>query len=660
MRGSPKLISIPVLIGALAFAQTEPSQVRPILEPPLQTPEVVAYQLRHYLLGKVPQLHVPATAQQWTAAARNLRQDLLKNLVFHGWPQRWIESPLKVEDLGLIPSGKGYHLRKLRYEVVPGFWVPALLYEPEMRTANMPAILNVNGHVGASGKAIEYKQKRCINQALRGVFSLNVEWLNCGELCSKENRHWMAAHLEVVGAHALGLFYLAMRKGLDYLYQHPNVDRNRIGMTGLSGGGWQTIFLSALDERVSVAIPVAGYASLVSAIERADSIGDIEQDATDLYAYADYTHLTALRAPRPTLLIYNAEDNCCFRAPLVKPYIFERVKPIFRLFGSEEAFAWHENTDPSTHNYQLDNRQQSYRFFGKHFRLPPSDWEIPVDAEVKSAEELTVGLPKDNLTILSLAKQLADQIVRRPMPSDERGRRDWVIERRAGLKRILRYSGTTMQHPWSVANTKNNRLESLSYRFEFNNGLSATGIWLKAIITESSAPVTIILHDEGKQAACVEVSARLNRGERVLAVDLLFTGDAAALKPGPSVRAENEYTQMVSGVGDRPLGLAVAQLIGVIRWLRQSAAVGKVRLESTGIRSQVTALVAGALEPELISEVVVRKGMKSLRHLLDAPVEYSAAPDLFCLDLYKEFDLEDLHRLAAPLKITAMDNKERE
>ena len=50
-----------------------------------------------------------------------------------------------------------------------------------------------------------------------------------------------------------------MRRGLDYLYNHPNVDRNRLGVTGLSGGGWQTIILSSLDERVRMAMPVAGF-----------------------------------------------------------------------------------------------------------------------------------------------------------------------------------------------------------------------------------------------------------------------------------------------------------------------------------------------------------------------------------------------------------------
>ena len=87
-------------------------------------------------------------------------------------------------------------------------------------------------------------------------------------------------------------------------------------MTGLSGGGWQTITLSALDERVAVAVPVAGYSSLVTGIEHPEYVGnDIEQNATDFRDGQDYTHLTAMRAPRPTLLIYNAEDDCCFRAP---------------------------------------------------------------------------------------------------------------------------------------------------------------------------------------------------------------------------------------------------------------------------------------------------------------------------------------------------------
>jgi len=336
--------------AAKASGQTEPRQLLPVLEDQIQSADVNAYQLRRYVLNKVPKLAPPASAEQWTAEAERLRRRVLNDTVFHGWSKEWVEAPARFEDLGPIPSGKGYRMRKLRYEIVPGFESTAILYEPETMAGKVPAILNVNGHVGAPGKAVEYKQKRCINQALHGMVALNLEWLGCGELSQKGNDHAFGAHLDLAGANGVGLFYLAMRKGLDYLSAHPAVDRSRIGMTGLSGGGWQTIVLSALDERISAAARVAGYASFLSRLERMTDIGDIEQNPTDMFTAIDYAHLTAMRAPRPTLLIYNAEDNCCFRAAFVKRETFEAVLPFFRLYGREGNLGWHENTDPADHN----------------------------------------------------------------------------------------------------------------------------------------------------------------------------------------------------------------------------------------------------------------------------------------------------------------------
>jgi dienelactone hydrolase len=624
-----KPATLVLLLTAAAAAQTQPRQVAELLAPELQTPDVATFQLRHYLMKKAPRPPEASSAEQWTAEARRLRRRMLEEVVFHGWPRQWVEAPPRFEDLGPVPSGKGYRMRKLRYEIVPGFFSTAILYEPEVLRGRVPAVLNVNGHVGAPGKAVEYKQKRCIHQALQGMLALNLEWLAFGELTAKENQHWFGAHLDLVGTNAVGLFYLAMRQGLDYLYEHPSVDRSRIGVTGLSGGGWQTIVLSALDERVTVSVPVAGYSAAVARIERPADTGDLEQNATDMLTVADYPHLTAMRAPRPTLLIYNAEDDCCFRAPLVKPDIFDRVRPVFRLFGQEENLAWHENTDPSDHNYQRDNRIQSYRFLARHFGLPAPESETPVDAEIKSFEDLVVGLPKDNLTILGLARKLAAAI-QRPAAG------------RSELAATLRYQPVQVAHAWALTNTKRKELETRSYRFEFSNGLSATGVRLKAIAAAENAPLTVVLHDQGKKSAPAVVSDRVNRGEQVLAVDLLFTGDAAPQKPGPSA-----YAQMLAALGDRPLGMEAAQLIGIVSW----AGRRPVRLESTGLRSQVVALAAAALAPGLFSELVVRDGMRSLAHLLEAPVEYESAPDLFCLDLYQRFDLDRLATLAAPAQV---------
>jgi dienelactone hydrolase len=637
------------IAASLALGQSEVEQVDPILGEEILSPHVALFQIREYLLRRVAKPPAATTAREWTTETNRLRQHLLNDVVFHGWPKEWVNARPKFEDLGVIEAGQGYRLRKLRYEILPGFQSVAILYEPENIDGKIPAVLNVNGHVGPPGKSVEYKQKRCINFAKHGIMALNLEWFLFGELASPENAHWFGAHLDLVGANALGLFYLEMRRGLDYLYDHPHVDRSRLGVTGLSGGGWQTIVLSALDERVTVSVPVAGYSATTTKIEarKYGDLGDLEQNSTDLLDGLDYTHLTAMRAPRPTLLINNAEDDCCFRGPLVRPLIFDGIRPFFKSYGKEDKFQYHENRDPSTHNYQLDNRLAAYRFLSQQFGLPPIESEIPAGQELKSYDELVVGLPKDNLTILGLARKMSQEITRPPIPSGVEARAAWAASERQKLSGVVRYKPVGLGRLWAVANTKNKGVETKSYLFEMADGLSANGVWLKGIATPANAPATIVLNDKGKKAAGAEVSDRVNRDEQVLALDLLFTGDAWK---------DNEpysYAQILDGMGERPIGLEAAQLIAIAHWLQSQAGTSKLRLETTGVRNQVAALVAAALEPNLFSELVVHEGMSSLNYALEAPVTFQDAPELFCLDLYKDFDLDRLAAVAAPTRVTA-------
>jgi len=485
---------------ALSMAQTGPGSFNAILEPPVLSPDVATYELKQYLVKRVPALPRISSAEAWTAESKRLRERLFREVVYHGWPREWVEAAPRFEDLGPVPSGPGYRMRKLRYQVVPGYYSTAILYEPEKTAGRVPGVVNVNGHVGAEGKAAEYKQKRCINQARMGMVALNLEWIGQGELSQKGNAHTFIGHLDLTGHAGVGLFYLSMRQGLDYLAGRPDVDPARLAVTGLSGGGWQTIVLSALDERVAVSIPVAGFASYVSSLANGD-IGDNEQSATDLIGTADYAHLVAMRAPRPTLLIHNAEDDCCYRGPMVRVGTFDPVRPCFALLNAAEKLAYHENTDPSTHNYQLDNRQQAYRFMARHFGLPVPEREIPVDAEIKSFQELAVGLPSGSLTMADLARTLAGRIERRPMGPAEK--------ERARLREVVRYRPVRLVRPWLVANTKSKGLETLSYRLEFDNGISATAVWAKALAAPQNAPATIVLKDEGKRAAGREVSCLL-------------------------------------------------------------------------------------------------------------------------------------------------------
>jgi dienelactone hydrolase len=630
-----------ISIGS-AYAQTEPTQVAEVLHRPVQVHQTVAYQLQEYLFNSIPKLPAPQSAGQWTEEEARLRKQILDEVAFHGWPEGWVNSPPKFEAVGEVPGGNGYRMRKLRFEIVPGFESTAILYEPLNVSGKVPAILNVNGH-DPLGKAAEYKQKRCINFAKRGIYALSLEWIGFGELLNPENAHEVGADLDLVGSNVLGLFYLAMRRGLDYLAGLPQVDPGRLGVTGLSGGGWQTITLSSLDPRVSVMVEVAGFGPLQTIITHPVDTDCDEQDPPDLLRGRDYTFYVAMRAPQPTLLIHNAEDTCCFRADLVKPYIYEQLKPFFSLFGQPDNLAWYENRDPGTHNYYIDNREHAYRFFTEHFKLPVAEHEIPSGAEVKTYEQLEVGLPKDNLTMLSLAKQFASRFQRQPIPAETAARTAWASAERDKLASIIRYNPVEVKDAWRMWNTKNHLLQSLSYRFDFSDGLTAAGTWLKAIATEPDAPVTIVLNDKGREDAGDVVSDRVNRGEQVLALDPIFIGESMPLVPDST-----PYALMVSTTGGRALGLEVEQLLAVTKWLEQQSGHPKIRLETTGIRSEVIGLAAAALDPSVFTKVVSHGAMKSLGFLLDAPVPFRSAPDLFCLDLYKDFDINKFAAMAEP------------
>lgn len=334
----------------------------------------------------------------------------------------------------------------------------------------------------------------------------------------------------------------------------------------------------------------------------------------------------------------------------MKPLLYDAVRPIYKLYGKENVFRWHENRDPGTHNYQLDNRLQAYRFFSTHFKLPPIETEDLSGVALNSYDELVVGLPKDNLTILGLARQLAGTLKRSPIPQEAAARAAWAPAERKELESLIRLKPLSIKRDWTIANTKNKGIETKSYLFEMNNGLSANGVWVKGIDAPDNGAVSIVLNDKGKRAAGEPVSDRVNRGEQVLAVDLVFNGDAWWIRAPATPERETgpwAYVQMLHGTGDRALGLEVAQLLEIARWLQVRSGATKIRLESSGMRNQVVSLIASAVRPDLFSEVVIRDGIRSLSHLLDAPVEYQAAPELFCLDLFKEFDIDRLEALGA-------------
>ncbi len=657
---SKLLLIVFVLLGnTLAMAQSAQSMVDEFLPTQLQAPEVVTYQMQQFLMGHAPGLPHPSSAAQWTQEANRIRQHVLNDVIYHGWPKDWVDSPPKFEDMGSVPvpAGAGYRLRRFRYEVVPGFYSTAVLYEPEHLEGKVPGVLDVLGHFPI-GKSEPFEQKLCINQALRGMVALSIAYIDMGELRLKGNEHYFGSDLDLVGVSGVGLFYLAMRRGLDFLYDNPHVDRNQLAVTGLSGGGWQTLLLSSLDTRVQVSIPVAGFASLKGRLERLPGEpGDYEQLAPDLLDGQGYQTFVAIRAPRPTLEINNAEDSCCFRAPLVKPDNYDAIKPFYALYGKQDALQFHADTQVSAHNYQRDDRQQAYRFLAKWFDLPGKPDEIPVENYVKSYSELASGVPADNLTILGLARQFGSEIHHPPVPADTGAREEWAGTQRAALGKVVHYKSVTVEHPWYVANTDHSTVESISLRFALSNELSATGVWTKSIWTPENAPMVVMINDKGRPGVNDEVwdhapeAANLvQTGKQVLALSILFTGDA-----NPSKEDVGSLGYMMTAVGAPPLGLEAAQLIAITQWARQRWHPSQVTLESDGYRMQLVSLVAGALQPRLFGSITIHHGVRSLADLLVESVKSNEVPDVFCLDLYKDFDLDMLKVMAAPAKVTETD-----
>lgn len=645
--GLSVVVLVITLVSTPALADDKPSQdVQAALDQPIESKDAVAVRLQEYLTRRIPKLSAPPTSGQWLSESQRLRRHLLQDIAFHGWPKEWVTANVRFTELGVMETGKGYRLHKLRYEIVPEYSSTAILYEPQKSPGRKPGILSLNGHEPA-GNAVGYKQALNINLAKKGIFVLSLEWPGFGELALPENQHDYGAHLDLIGANALGFFYLAMSRGLDYLASLPEVDTARLGVTGLSGGGWQTIVLSALDDRVAAAAEVAGFGSLESNILHPRDTDEIEETPTDFTAGQDFTHLTAMRSPRPTLLIHNGEDDCCFRSAVVKPYIFDQIRPFFKLLGHEDALAWYENLDPGTHNYEIDNRQQAYKFFVKHFQLQVPTGELPVEEEIRAPQDLAIGVPDDNLTIAGLARKMAQGIRRPAVPSDRSSLQSWMNAERKRLEFVVRFKPVTVENAWRVWNTKRGKVESLSYRFDFSNGLSATGTWLKPINFVGKSALTIVLNDQGRKAAAEMVSSILNRGEQVLVFEPLFNGTTA-----PELPDSTDWGMLVSTTGDRPLGLQVAQLMALAHWAKARADRAPIRLQTTGIRTQVLALIAAAIEPSAFQDVASERGMRSLSYLLDTPVPLRSAPELFCLDLYKYFDIDRLIAMTAPMPVT--------
>ena len=589
-------------------------------------PDLALEEVRVFNETRVPDMPSVRSAAEWKAKAREYRRNVLNKVVFRGEAAKWRDTPLRVEWSAVIEGLPGYRIRKLRFEAVPGWWIPALLYEPTKLSGKRPVVLNVNGHDG-KGKAADYKQIRCINQAKRGMIALNVEWIGMGQFASRMS-HYQMNQMDLCGTAGIAPFFLNMSKGLDVLLSHPNADPKRVAVAGLSGGGWQTIFISSLDERVTLANPVAGYSSFKTRARHGMDLGDSEQTPNDLALYADYTHLTALLANRAALLTYNAKDNCCFTAGHALPPLLAAAQPIFRLLGRGEFLRSHINHDPGSHNFELDNRQQLYRFIGDVFYQGQEyDWqEIPSADEVKTYDELLVDLPEENGGFNSIALGLMETLPK-PFEGDKRRRLLEVVSAKNYTAKAKRVRG-----------------EGAMVHFQLQVGDDWT---LPGTVFTPDAPMatTLLIADAGRKAQAERVESLLAKGRRVVAFDPFFFGES-------KIKSRDFlHVILMHAAGERALGVQASQISAVAEWAKKQYKQ-PVELMSAGRRLSVAARLA-AVQSNAISALKLHDPMKSLKEVILENKGANHMPEMMCFGLLESFDLPQIEALIAPRALVA-------
>ncbi|MFO0975238.1 MAG: hypothetical protein U0996_02510 [Planctomycetaceae bacterium] len=590
-------------------------------------------ELQTFLRSRIAPLPVSHDGDEWKVQAAAVRNSVLQNVVYRGEAAKWKDLPVHVQLLETIEGGPGYHIQKLRLEVLPDLWIPALLYVPEKLSGKVPVFLNVNGH-DANGKAADYKQSRCIHMARNGIIALNLEWFGMGQLALPGFAHGRMNQLDLCGTSGLSPFILSMSRAIDFLVSLENADPSRVGVAGLSGGGWQTILISSIDLRVTLCNPVAGYSSYLTRIDNPSDLGDSEQTPVDLGMTADYSTLTAMLAPRAALLTYNEKDNCCFASGHALPPLLAAAEPVYATLGAPERLRSHINHDPGTHNFLLDNRQALYRmirdqwFGGDESRF--ATIERPLDNEIRTKEQLSVSLPEGNLDFQKVALSLASQA---KAERESRGRvpRDTKLKEIAQTIRLPEYKVSEKM----VAEDRIGDLTVRRWTLKLNADLTVP---LVEYAPKETKGAVVLFSDKGRAASTEEILSLVNEGRHVFAVDLFYHGECAI--------PERAYlwALLVSTAGERPLGLQVGQLNAVIDFAVKQAHQA-VELHPIGEVSCLTALMSGALKNEWISWIKETGGLETLEKVITENYSFEQFPELFCFGLLQVTDIEELRRL---------------
>lgn len=333
--------------------------------------------IRDYLARDAAALQDTRTAplkspEDWKTLRPRLLEDYFDMLGLSPRPER---TPLNATVTGTV-QGDGFTVENLHYQSVPGLYVTANLYRPSQSKPGerFPGVLYVCGHsmMGRDGNKTAY-QSNGIWLARHGYVCLTVDTLQLGEIAGvhhgtyREGRWWWHSR----GYTPAGVECWNGVRGLDYLAGRPDVDPEKLAVTGISGGGAATFWVAAADDRVKAAVPISGMADLVSYV--GDRVVNGHCDCMFLYnTYRwPWVRIAGLVAPRP-LLFVNSDSDPIFPMD-ANERVINRLERHYSLFGAGDLVG--AVVSVGGHAYRTDIRRAAFRFLNTHLKNDPR----PVD-----------------------------------------------------------------------------------------------------------------------------------------------------------------------------------------------------------------------------------------------------------------------------------------
>lgn len=285
----------------------------------------------------------------WEKRKTELRTCLPKGLGLEPLP----EKPMSKTILTKVRKYNGYTVQNFAIESLPGIYVCGSIYRPEKIKGKCPVILNPNGHFGG-GRYREDQQKRCAMQARMGTIAVSWDLFAWGEslLQFPSTMHRMSAANTIQTLNGIRI--------LDWLLSLKEADNSRVAITGGSGGGSLTMMMSAIDERITLSIPVVMTSS--------HFVGGCPcESGMSAHLCGNRTNnaeISAMFAPRPQLIISDGKDWSHTVPYLEFPYI----KSVYDYYGAADMIE-NAHFESEGHDYGISKRKAMYAFVAKHFDL---------------------------------------------------------------------------------------------------------------------------------------------------------------------------------------------------------------------------------------------------------------------------------------------------